>query len=518
MQVYTLAATRERDELKQAIASFDQGLIQMGDLKKISARFGIYEQADRGFMIRVRTPGGEIALEHMRHLTTLARRYGVGYAHLTTRQDIQLHDVSLPSIMPIVEACIDRDIHFRGGGGDTYRNIVACPHSGLSAKSVFDVYPYIQQLNRLLLGYDDAFNLPRKFKIGFSCCDEDGIKAVMQDLGFIARIREGVRGFAVWGGGGMGRESMPGIELLDFMPVRDLVKCTRAMIDLFFRHGNREQRNQARLRFLPREWGAQKFRETFAEYFATTDAPFCSIAEQPVWNVKIFRDQRTPHVEAAFEQWRLRAVQPVQLGSDMYSVKLYIPFGNMLFEHLDSLNIICERFGIPAVRLTPNQNILIPLLHASALPRFHQALLDLGTYPNWTGQSFKGQLHTCIGANVCKIGVLDAQGIGREVAEALDLLAKDHPELATQHYNAIIDMIRISGCSNACGGHPSARLGFQGCRKKTDQGTREICKLFQDARLMGQDPVTVSHDKGDDVPREDIPLHVCETVKLVLGL
>ncbi|MFA6292116.1 MAG: nitrite/sulfite reductase, partial [Victivallales bacterium] len=249
---------------------FTSGKINAAEFKKFTAPLGIYEQSSGEFMIRIRVTGGHLPLSDAKTISETAKANKVGYLHLTTRQDIQLQDVPTEMLYPIVKALVENGIPFKGGGGDTYRNTTACPHSGISPDTIFDVLPYAKAANEFLFEEEKAFQLPRKLKIGFSCCEKDSSMAALQDLGFIAKLVNGKKGFTVYGAGGMGRESMLGIKLFDFLPEEDLLKCIRAVLELFHEQGDRTNRAKARLRHYVAKVGEIEFKKTFLEYFERT--------------------------------------------------------------------------------------------------------------------------------------------------------------------------------------------------------------------------------------------------------
>ena len=175
--------------LKQEISKFLNGEISAADLKHSTAPFGIYQQRDELFMTRIRVTGGHITNSELQIIADIIEDNNIGYAHLTTRQDIQLHGVPGKNIYDTVRNCTENGLLFKGGGGNTFRNIAVSPDSGIAPNSVFDVIPYARSLADMIFTWDKAFELPRKLKIGFAASGKDEFMAAVQDLGFIAKSK-----------------------------------------------------------------------------------------------------------------------------------------------------------------------------------------------------------------------------------------------------------------------------------------------------------------------------------------
>ena len=226
--------------LKKDVASFLNKELSAADLKHSTAPFGIYQQRDDLFMTRIRITGGHINISELRRIANIIDENNISYAHLTTRQDIQLQGVPPENIYAIVRSCTESGLPFKGGGGNTFRNIAVSPDSGIAPDNIFDVVPHAKSLTDIIFKWDKAFELPRKLKIGFASSEKDELMAMLQDLGFVARIKDGKLGFKVYGGGGMGKESALGIKLFDFISLDEVPRCTLAITELFYDHGDRE--------------------------------------------------------------------------------------------------------------------------------------------------------------------------------------------------------------------------------------------------------------------------------------
>ena len=474
------------NNLKKSLVAYIKGDISYTDLKHTTAPFGIYKQRDDKFMVRIRITGGELATSKLNFIVEIAEKYSAEYLHLTTRQDIQLHGICSGNIFSIVSECNNNGIPFKGGGGDTFRNIAACPDSGLSLESVFDVTPYAKLLTEYFYNYDKVYDLPRKLKIAFSCSNEDKALAKFQDLGFIARVKNKEKGFAVYVAGGMGRDSMAGIKVFDFIPEYQFVNCAVAIANLFYDHGNRNDRTKARIRYLAKDLGENKFVELFMKYFDQTT----SLASGYGLRAAAKRDSsvfvRACPCRSVFNrdlmpdlsEWKKYAVQDT-IFDDIALVKLFIPYGKMNCAEAKNFINITSSLGIPFLRLTRNQNICIPV-KKSTIPMLFQKLSILKDTVDLTASSMKGLITSCVGAKVCGIGIIDTLPFADSIASELDKYFCKNPEKKCHLLLEIISSLKLSGCHNSCSNHPAAKLGLQGIRKKNKDGIMvDYCKVFK---------------------------------------
>jgi sulfite reductase beta subunit-like hemoprotein len=331
------------------------------------------------------------------------------------------------------------------------------------------------------------FSLPRKLKIGFASGEYDDLMAQVQDLGFVAiRNDAGEPGFRVYGGGGMGRESAVAVKLFDFIPLDQVIRCSLAMTNLFFDHGDRGNRNQARIRFIVKRFGPEEFRKLFLNYYeeAAQTAPKC-IPDTTVLEIAEYTG--CTEEESGFSLWVKKAVTPTSPGNDIVSVCLYVPGGNLSSQHLRQLAALTKCGAAPCFRLTRTQDILIPKVRKAALPEIYRILRQELQDIDLTGISFKGHIVSCVGCTVCKIGILDAPDIANNVAAELDDLFKEEPEKQAESFPRIVKALRISGCPNSCAAHPAAKIGVQGSKKKLNDKLEEVGTIYtrQTAEPLG---------------------------------
>jgi len=468
-------------DLEAAVAGYLAGTLSSNQLKPALAPSGIYEQRNSLFMLRVRITGGHLESAALRGLAGVMERHHIPLGHLSSRQAIQLHDVEAGEILGTMAACRAIGLPFKGGGGNTYRNILISPDSGLAPGGTFDVLPYAWAIHQALAARPDALQLPRKFKVGMFSHPDEAFMAAVQDLGFLAVTSGGQRGFTVYGGGGLGRESGVGVKLFDFLPHDQFIRCTLAMLHLFNDQGDRVNRHQARLRFVLKARGAEAFARLFHFYFEKTvwEAPvlppapdYAALARRH----RLFSSGIKP--EAGYEAWKYHAVGSTSLGADVVTVRLYVPFGNLSPDQFRRLASVSDDFGGGFLRLMRSQDLLLGPVPAAALPALYNRLVADFPGLDLTLRSFRGHITTCVGSSVCKIGILAAPILADAIADHLDpLLPADTPE-KLKVLRLITDDIRISGCPNSCSAHPTAWLGFQGLKRKVGEKVEDVVLPF----------------------------------------
>ncbi|MGA2882916.1 MAG: nitrite/sulfite reductase, partial [Bryobacteraceae bacterium] len=251
------ATVRADIELFRAFAEkYMAGGLTDDEFRVQRLRRGIYGQRQAGVqMVRTKIPGGMMTAAQMDQLAVIADEFGGGKGHLTTRQNIQYHFIPLPQVAPLLHKLADFRLTTREACYNTVRNVTACPLSGLLADEVFDVHPYAQKVAFAFLHKTLTDSMPRKFKIAFSGCKEDCMLCAIHDVGLRAVMRDGKRGFRMVVGGGLGPLPVEAHLFDEFVPVENLVSRIEAVLRLFNTHGNRKNKNKARLKFVVRERG-----------------------------------------------------------------------------------------------------------------------------------------------------------------------------------------------------------------------------------------------------------------------
>src|SRR5579859_5740144 len=420
-------------------------------------------------MQRIKIPGGGLNATQLETLAELAEEYSDGIAHITTRQDFQLHYVHIDDTPAVMRRLAAAGITTREACGNSVRNVTACPYAGVCQDESFDVTPYARALARFLLGHPDCQNFGRKFKPAFSGCAQHACGLTsLHDLGVIAkkRVNEAIGreevGFEVYVGGGLGAVPYQAKLFESFTPAEELLPLAQAIARVFARLGEKKNRSRARIKFLVQDLGIEKFRELVQEERKT-------LPEDPRW---------TDFVEAAekFAETPLRPGGPMPLlGSDSFQrwvksntraqkqegytvVTIALPLGDISANQLRSLADIARRFTNETIRSTVEQNIVLRWISQSDLPELHKALVaaDLGA----PGAGSIVDIAACPGTDTCKLGISSSRGLAAELRKRMN-------EKNFQLDESIVKLhIKISGCFNSCGQHHVADLGFYGVSRK----------------------------------------------------
>ncbi|HYL76664.1 MAG TPA: nitrite/sulfite reductase [Bryobacteraceae bacterium] len=467
------ATVRADIELFRSYAEkFTAGEIDDDQFRAQRLRRGIYSQRQAGVqMIRTKVPGGILTAAQMDQLARIADEFGGGKGHLTTRQNIQYHFVPLLQVPPLLHMLADVRLTTREACYNTVRNVTACPLSGLLADEAFDVHPYARQVAFAFLHKELTDSLPRKFKIAFSGCKDDCMLTSIHDIGLRAVVLDGRRGFRVVVGGGLGPLPTEAQLLDEFLPVERLVNRCEAVIRVFNKHGNRGNKNKARLKFVLRERGFVWLKEQIEkEYedilanggiatpeaipegfggFQSSPPPLGSGDLLPVV-------QTNSHANSAYDRWLQTNIrEQKQPGYAIVTVK--VPQGNLTGRQMHGLADLARSAGDGLLRVAVDQNLVLAYVPLRQLPRLYAALklLELAD----AGAEEIDDITTCPGAYSCNLALTKSMNLGAALADEV----RDHSDPLVRKLS-----IKISGCPNSCGQHWIADLGFYGNARKID--------------------------------------------------
>jgi sulfite reductase (ferredoxin) len=418
-------------------------------------------------MQRIKIPAGGLNADQLETLAELAEEYSDGIAHVTTRQDFQLHYVHIDDTPSVMRRLAAAGITTREACGNSVRNVTACPYAGVCPDELFDVTPFARALSKFLLGHPDCQNFGRKFKPSFSGCGQHACGlASMHDLGLIAaeQIENGERkiGFEMHVGGGLGAVPYQAKLFDAFIPPEELLPLAQAIARVFAKYGEKKNRSRARIKFLIQDWGIEKFREAvlaerrnlppdprWTEYLESADA-FKELPLKPA-------GKRPLLGSAEFQQWMETNTRPQK--QEGYSVvTIALPLGDITANQLRDLADIARRFTKETVRTTVEQNIVLRWISDSDLYELWQALQAAGL-ADPSAETILDVV-TCPGTDTCKLGISSSRGLAAELRKRL-------AEKNFQFDEAVQDLhIKISGCFNSCGQHHVADLGFYGVSRK----------------------------------------------------
>ncbi len=510
MQFYALPDTLKGEigKLENLIIQYERKEADSLELKAHRVPFGVYEQRDYGYMVRVRCAGGGITVDQLRRVAELSQQFGRETLHITTRQEVQIHDVTLSDVIPVMRGLYDTGLSSRGGGGNTVRNIMASPHSGIAGKEEFDVIPWSSALTTRLISEPDSWLLPRKYKIAFSNGTEEHVNARFTDLGFIAVTKDGKKGFTVYTAGGLGRKPAEGKLLHDFILPEESYIVAKAIKNLFLKHGNRRNKHAARLRFLWNTLGEREFirlyegeRELLAREPANNLSPYPPDSAEPVINT----EKEEPSGEE-FKQWKKRYVQE-QARPGLYSITLPVQLGDLPLDGAFALCDFLEKPGGDHLRLTMEQNILVINIQSATLALLFHTLRD--HFPLMEKPKFLGSSVACTGSETCRLGICRPQDLLKAVQKKLELSDVDTDALSGLTF-------KISGCPNSCGQHMTADIGLYGRASRSGEnlypaytvtaGVRNTDGALRLARPIG------------DIPARNIPDFMTEFCSLYTGI
>jgi sulfite reductase (ferredoxin) len=445
------------DTYEGEVRRFLAGDLPASVLKARRVPRGVYEQRQDGtFMVRVRVAGGTLNSAQALELATLSREFGNGLVHVTTRQDVQFHDVLIENTPTVMRRLMTVGLTSKGGGGNTVRNIAACPYAGICPAERFDVTPCAYAVTEYLIPLVGSYNLPRKYKIAFSGCGADCALAQVADLGFIAEVRAGQPGFRVLAGGGMGAQSRIADILLDWTPTTEIIRVAETVRRLFDQLGDRTNRNRARLRFVFNRIGVDEFRRLFATRLAEV------IREGvPPWTGSPFvadpHTDRRPIPPSAEIQTGIRVIP--QRQKNLVVVPLHLPLGFLPASDLARIGELAARFSRESgLRTTRAQNLLIRSVPVKDLPALVAGLRSLET--DVLSPTPLDRFIACAGASTCRLGICLARSAARVCAHALAESGVARETLDAMDFY-------LNGCSNACGQQPVGPIGLFGAAQRS---------------------------------------------------
>lgn len=452
----------ELDAFEHSIDRFIDGKIPEASFLEFRLRHGVYGQRQDGVhMMRSKLPLGLLAPEQLDAFADLTEAYTAGVAHLTTRQDIQVHFVPLKKTPDLMRVLAEAEMTSREACGNVVRNVCASEAAGVEPGEAFDVTPYGMALARFLLRHPDGQGLGRKFKITLSgTFDPFFNTGPIHDIGATAVIRDGVKGFHVVVGGGLGAVPHEAQLLTEFMPAEELLPTSVAILRIFARHGEKQKRARARMKFLVAQWGIERFREAVAAERALLREDELGrdfLADLGQWDDRPIHppaEDFPTHDDAEISAWlRTNVFRQKQAG--YASVRVRVPRGDLLPDQLRGLAKILRAHSGDTLRIAADQSLFIRWVPFDRLLALQADLDALGLGRSRAGAL--GDTVTCPGSDSCKLGITSPRSVARHIEQRLDLLAED-PRL--EHLR-----IKISGCPNSCAQHQTADIGLYGAAR-----------------------------------------------------
>ena len=461
---------QEIDIYETELRRVRSGLVDDKLFTEFRLRHGVYGQRqDRVQMQRIKIPMGRLRADQLSALADIAEEYAVGVLHVTTRQDFQCHFVDIDDTPNLMRRLAQAGITTKEACGNVIRNVTCCPHAGVCTDETFDVTPHAHAMAYFMLRHSDAQNFGRKFKISFSGCEDHACGlGRMHDIGAVARVRDGVAGFQVLVGGGLGSLPHQAKLYAEFLPAGDMLPLAQAIARVFARLGEKKNRAKARMKFLIGKLGIDEFRRLVEEERSRLPA-------DPRWEDELrnalvtLRDEplRPPSeltlpddAESGLRQWLEGNVHP-QRQAGYSTVDIFLPLGDVTSEQARRLAGLSRRFVKDTLRTTVDQNFLIRWVSNTDLPALYEELKTIGLAEIGAGRL--KDVVACPGTDSCKLGITSSRGLA---AHLHNQFANGMSGIAGRS-----DLkIKISGCFNSCGQHHIADIGFFGSvqRKKND--------------------------------------------------
>ncbi|MEO8886278.1 MAG: HEPN domain-containing protein [Mucilaginibacter sp.] len=482
-------------DLEKKIRDFREGKIHDEKFRSLRLARGIYGQRQQGVqMIRIKLPFGKVSFKQILRIADISDEYASRNLHLTTRQDIQIHYVSLDRTPELWAKLEQDDITLREACGNTVRNITASPDAGINPKEPFDVSPYAYGTFEYLLRNPVNQDMPRKFKIAFSSSDEDTAFAFAHDIGLIPKLKpNGERGFKLMLGGGLGAQPMLASIVEEFLPEDQLVPYIESMLRVFDRYGERSNRNKARLKYLIQKLGldevlrlaqVERTANKVKTYKINRDA-----VQQPVIPQPTGLESVAPVNQLNYQQWLDTNVFE-QKQEGYYGVYIKVLKGDIPTDQARKLIAAIQSLVADEIRITANQGLLLKYVTKQALPALFNALTEVGLAA--PGFDSVADVTTCPGTDTCNLGISNSMTFAAVVE---DLIYKEYADLI---YNRDIK-IKISGCMNSCGQHSMAHIGFHGSSLKAGARVLPSMQVMLGGGIVG-DGVGRAGDRVIKIP------------------
>lgn len=460
----TPEAAKDIFELQQKVNAFQNGEIPEDKFKAFRLTRGVYGQRQLGVqMFRTKFPFGKITPAQLVRLADLSEQYASANLHLTTRQNIQLHYVKVTDAPAIWAGLEDVGATAREACGNTVRNITGSSFAGIDADELFDIAPYVQATFEFFLRNPICQDMGRKIKIAFSSSDKDSAYTFLHDFGFIPRIENGERGFKVVVGGGLGAQAILAQTAFEFLHEDQIIPFMEAALRVFDRYGERVRRHKARMKYLVKDLGLDKFLELVETERIANKVKSYKIDTTKIVVAEPTHNNIAPTVEITaikrYEDWlKTNVFEQKQKG--YYAVALKVTKGDIKPDEARTIAALAQNYASDDMRITMNQGLLLKFVRKESLPYIYQEL-DKMNFAN-PGFDTIADVTTCPGTDTCNLGVTNSMTLCKVLEDVIQ----------DEFYHLIFDSeikIKISGCMNSCGQHMAANIGLHGSSIKVGE-------------------------------------------------
>jgi len=478
----------EAEKFAETVKLYRQGKINHDDFRRFRLQHGAYgsRMTDNYSMVRIKIPAGEIYPEQLEKIAQLSEAYSIGSAHVSTRQNIQLHWVILEDVSEIICGLAEVGLTSREACGNTVRNVMCSPLAGVCPNEIFDPTPYALAVAKFLLRNPLNQALPRKFKINFTCCEKHGM-ARIADIGLMPQTTEKdgktLQGFKIFLGGGLGAQSYVAHQLEEFTPEEDLVYTAIAVLRIFDRMGNRENMARNRMRYLVNEMGWEKFKTLVLKERAIVRATQSVIVKLEIDKIpealhKVIVSSEAPSLPAGFSRWvKNNAIKQKQNG---YSVVfLTLESGDVTATQLRAIAQIAREFSAEGrIRNGFTQDIVFRWVKDDDLAGLYSKLLEVGLAN--PGALTMASVIGCSGTTSCNLAITNSHRLAKEIQRKFLELKLDMDDDLRD------SSIKISGCPNSCGQHEIATIGFYGGGGRMGKNMYPLYAMSLGGRADGQ--------------------------------
>ena len=461
------ARAEEADNFAETVKLYRQGKYDEASFRRFRLQHGAYgtRMTSDYAMVRVKLPAGEIYPKQFEKLSQISEQYSIGSAHFSTRENIQLHWVILEDVSEIFRALAEVGLTSREACGNSVRNVMCSPLSGVCCDEKFDSTPYALATAKFFLRNPMAQSLPRKFKFNFTCCEKHGMVR-MVDVGLIPDIQQidgsEQKGFKIFLGGGLGNRSFVGHQLEDFTPEEDLLYTSIAVMRIFDRLGDRKNLARNRMRYLVNDMGWEKFQNLVLKERAIVRATQSVVTKLKVDTtpdkirrpLKISDESGSSSAPDGYARW-LKTNTVKQKQSEYHSVFITLEAGDITSNQLSALaNLIREFSSEGKARTGFVQNVALRYVHEDDLISLYSTLLQSGLAKS--GALTMSTPVGCSGTTSCNLALTNSHRLAKEIQRKFLELKLDEDDDLTD------SSIKISGCPNSCGQHGIATIGFFG--------------------------------------------------------
>jgi sulfite reductase (ferredoxin) len=460
------AKLEEAENFAKNVKLYRQGKIDKDNFRRFRLQHGAYgtRMTDDYAMVRIKIPAGEIYPNQLEKIAQLSETFSIGSAHISTRQNIQLHWIVLEDVSEIMRSLAEVGLTTREACGNTVRNVMCSPLAGVCNDEVFDPTPYAFATAKFLLRNPLNQNLPRKFKFNFTCCEKHGM-ARIADVGLIPQTRnldgKTQRGFKIFLGGGLGNKSFVGHQFEEFTPEEDLLYTSIAVLRIFDRMGNRKNMARNRMRYLVDEMGWDKFQNLVLKERSIVRATQSVIVKLDVDSTPneikqpiVVSDSDGKSIPDGYSRW-YKTTTYKQKQNGYRSVFITLEAGDATANQLYALANIARQFSAEGfARNGFSQEIVFRWVSEDDLPRMYAKLLEVGLAN--PGSLTMASPVGCSGTTSCNLALTNSHRLAKEIQRKfLELKLDEDDDLNDA-------TIKISGCPNSCGKHEIATIGFYG--------------------------------------------------------